>query len=69
MTSNAPAVRRLGIENAKRANDATVGLGAHAMVFWNGREGFDFLLAKNGRDAFRRFIDGFNTVGQHALEK
>jgi xylose isomerase len=39
------------------------------MVFWNGREGFDFVLAKNGRDSFRRLVDGFNRVGQYSLEK
>jgi xylose isomerase len=39
------------------------------MVFWNGREGFDFVLAKNGQDSFKRMIDGFNEVGQYALEK
>ena len=36
------------------------------MVFWNGREGFDFVLAKNGRDAFKRLVDGFNAVGHYA---
>jgi xylose isomerase len=39
------------------------------MVFWNGREGFDFVLAKNGRDAFKRLVEGFNKVGQYASEK
>ncbi|MFQ3671161.1 MAG: TIM barrel protein, partial [Verrucomicrobiia bacterium] len=34
----------------------------------NGREGFDFILAKNGQEAFRRLIDGFNHVGRYALE-
>lgn len=69
MTSNDPAVRKLGLENAKRAVDATVGLNAHVMVFWNGREGFDFLLAKSGRDAFKRLIEGFDAVGHYSLEK
>ena len=39
------------------------------MVFWNGREGFDFVLAKNGRDAFKRLVEGFNKVGEYAKEK
>jgi xylose isomerase len=69
MTSNDSAVRKLGLRNALQAVDATVGLGAEVMVFWNGREGFDFVLAKNGHDAFRRMIDGFNAVGAYALEK
>jgi len=38
-------------------------------VFWNGREGFDFILGKNGRDAFKRLVDGFNAVGHYALKK
>ncbi len=69
MTSNDPAVRRKATENAQRAVDATIALGAEVMVFWNGREGFDIVLGKNGRDAFKRLVDGFNVVGQYALEK
>jgi len=69
MTSNCPDVRAKGLENAKRAVDTTHILGAKTMVFWNGREGFDFVLAKNGRDSVKRLIDGFNAVGQYAKEK
>ena len=69
MTSNDPFIRALGLANAKIAVDTTVVLGAETMVFWNGREGFDFVLAKNGRDSFKRLVDGFNAVGQYALEK
>jgi len=47
----------------------TVELGAEVMVFWNGREGFDFMLAKDGRESVRRLIDGFNAVGRYALDK
>jgi xylose isomerase len=68
MTSNDPAVRKLGMENALKAVDTTVVLGAKTMVFWNGREGFDFVLAKNGRDAFKRLVEGFNKVGQYSLK-
>lgn len=66
MTSNDPSVRKLALQNARRAVDATVAVGAKIMVFWNGREGFDFVLAKNGRDSFRRMVDGFNAVGEYA---
>ena len=69
MTSNDPAVRKLAMQNALRAVDTTAELGARTMVFWNGREGFDFVLAKNGRDAFRRLVDGFNAVGSYAKSK
>jgi xylose isomerase len=69
MTSNDPGIRKLALENARRAVDATVALGARVMVFWNGREGFDFVLGKNGQDSFRRMVDGFNAVGQYAIEK
>ncbi len=69
MTSNDPVVRSKAAENAERAVDATIALGAEVMVFWNGREGFDFVLAKNGGDALKRLIDGFNVVGHYALEK
>jgi xylose isomerase len=69
MTSNDPAVRKLALENALRAVDTTVALGAEIMVFWNGREGFDFVLAKNGQDSFRRLVEGFTAVGRYALQK
>ncbi len=69
MTSNDPSIREKGLANAHRAVDTTVALGADTMVFWNGREGFDFVLAKDGRDAFRRLVEGFNRVGQYAIEK
>ncbi len=69
MTSNDSAVRQLALRNALQAVDATVELGAEVMVFWNGREGFDFVLAKNGQDAFRRMVDGFNAVGEYARKK
>ena len=69
MTSNDASIRALGLANARQAVDSTVALGAETMVFWNGREGFDFVLAKNGRDSFKRLIEGFNAVGQYSLEK
>ncbi|MEO8351114.1 MAG: TIM barrel protein [Chthoniobacteraceae bacterium] len=68
MTSNDPTVRKLGLENALKAVDTTAVLGAKTMVFWNGREGFDFVLAKNGRDSFKRLVEGFNKVGAYALK-
>ncbi len=69
MTSNDSAVRKRALQNALQAVDVTVELGAEVMVFWNGREGFDFVLAKNGRDSIRRLIEGFNAVGAYAVEK
>lgn len=69
MTSNDPAVRKHALHNALRAVDVTVELGAEIMVFWNGREGFDFMLAKNGQESVRRMIEGFNAVGKYALKK
>ena len=69
MTSNNRAVRKYALLSAQRAVDSTVELGANVMVFWNGREGFDFVLAKNGQDSIRRLIDGFNAVGAYALKK
>lgn len=69
MTSNDPVVRKRALLNAKEAVDVTVALGSDIMVFWNGREGFDFVLAKNGQESFRRMVDGFNAVGHYALEE
>ena len=69
MTSNEAPVRAKGLENAKRAVDTTHVLGAKTMVFWNGREGFDFVLAKNGQESFKRLVEGFNAVGQYSKAK
>ena len=69
MTSNDVAVRKHALENALAAVDVTVQLGAGVMVFWNGREGFDFMLAKDGQESVRRLIEGFNAVGKYALKK
>jgi xylose isomerase len=44
-------------------------LEAPVVVFWNGREGFDFVLNKNGQEAFKRLVEGFNQVAQYAKEK
>lgn len=69
MTSHDPKIRKLALDHACQAVDATVQLGAPVMVFWNGREGFDFVLAKNGQESFRRLVEGFNAVGRYALRK
>ena len=69
MTSNEAPIRKKALENAKLAVDTTYVLGAKTMVFWNGREGFDFVLAKNGREAFKRMVEGFNAVGHYSKEK
>lgn len=68
MTSNEASVRKLALANAKRAVDVTMELGAKVMVFWNGREGFDFVLAKDGQESFRRMVEGFSAVGEYALK-
>jgi xylose isomerase len=69
MTSNDPAIRKLSLKNALEAIDSAAALGAPTVVFWNGREGFDFVLTKNGQEAFKRLVEGFNLVGQYACER
>jgi xylose isomerase len=69
MTSNDPEIRKIAVQNAKRAVDAALALEAPIVVFWNGREGFDFVLAKNGQEAFKRLVDGFDQVAQYAKER
>jgi xylose isomerase len=69
MTSNEPVIRRLAVENGKKAIDNAIVLEAPVVVFWNGREGFDFVLTKNGQDAFHRLVESFNEVAQYANEK
>src|ERR1700747_1031742 len=69
MTSNDPAIRKLSLNNSFQAIDNAAALGAPTVVFWNGREGFDFVLTKNGQEAFKRLVEGFNQVGQYAWER
>jgi xylose isomerase len=69
MSSNDAEIRKHALHNALAAVDITVELGSEIMVFWNGREGFDFVLAKNGRESFQRLVNGFNAVGRYALNK
>src|ERR1700745_1402307 len=69
MTSNDPEIRKLALKNALEAIDSAAVLGASTVVFWNGREGFDFVLTKNGQEAFKRLVEGFNLVGQYAWER
>jgi xylose isomerase len=69
MTSNDSGIRELALKNSLAAVDSAVALGASVIVFWNGREGFDFVLAKNGQEAFKRLVEGFNQVGQYARER
>jgi xylose isomerase len=69
MTSNDPEIRKIAEQNAKRAVDAALALEAPIVVFWNGREGFDFVLAKNGQEAFKRLVDGFDQVAHYAKER
>ena len=69
MTSNDASIRKLALENSKKAIDSALVLEAPTVVFWNGREGFDFVLTKNGRDAFKRLVEGFNQVAQYASEQ
>jgi xylose isomerase len=69
MSSNDPKIRARAVENGKRAVDAAVVLEAETVVFWNGREGFDFVLTKNGREVFKRLVDGFDQVAAYALDR
>jgi len=67
MTSNDPAIRAKGLANAKLAVDTTHVLGAKTMVFWNGREGFDFVLAKEW-PGFIQAVGGRIQCGGAVLE-
>jgi xylose isomerase len=69
MTSNDPGIRQQALRNALVSVDSAAALGAAVIVFWNGREGFDFVLTKNGQEAFKRLVEGFNQVGQYARER
>jgi len=69
MTSNDSKVRKQALHNALEAVDVTVELGAEIMVFWNGREGFDFVLAKNGRDSFHAWSRDSTPWAANALKK
>jgi xylose isomerase len=65
--SNNFAICKEALDNALRAVDMTVHLGAELMVFWTGRGGFNGLL--DGQKSVRRLIDWLNAVGRYALKQ
>lgn len=61
-TSNDRAVRRFALRKVMRNLDLAAELGAETYVFWGGREGAEYDIAKDVRVALDRFREAMNTL-------
>jgi xylose isomerase len=68
-TSNDRAVRRFAIRKVIRNLDLAAELGAKTYVFWGGREGSEYDLAKDVRAALDRYREALDTLGQYVKDQ
>jgi xylose isomerase len=68
-TSNDRRVRRFALRKVIRNLDLAAELGAKTYVFWGGREGAEYDLAKDVRAALDRYREGLDTLAQYVLDQ
>src|SRR6185369_6178309 len=68
-TSNDRAVRRFALRKVARNLDLAAELGAHTYVFWGGREGAEYDLAKDVRAALDRYREGLDLLAQYVKDQ
>jgi xylose isomerase len=68
-TSNDRAVRRFALRKVVRNLDLAAELGAKTYVFWGGREGAEYDLAKDVRAALDRYREGLDTLAQYVKDQ
>jgi xylose isomerase len=68
-TSNDRQVRRFALRKVARNLDLAAELGAHTYVFWGGREGAEYDLAKDVRAALDRYREGLDTLAQYVKDQ
>lgn len=68
-TSNDRAVRRYALRKVMRNLDLAAELGAETYVFWGGREGAEYDIAKDVRTALDRFREAMNTLTSYCKER
>lgn len=68
-TSNDRAVRRFALRKVMRNLDLAAELGAETYVFWGGREGSEYDVAKDVRVALDRFREAMNTLTSYCQQR
>jgi xylose isomerase len=68
-TSNDRAVRRYALRKVMRNLDLAAELGAETYVFWGGREGAEYDIAKDVRVALDRFREALNLLTSYCRER
>ncbi|MEU8614610.1 xylose isomerase [Actinoplanes sp. NPDC048791] len=68
-TSNDRSVRRYALRKVLRNMDLAAELGAKTLVFWGGREGAEYDVAKDVQAALDRYREGLNLLAQYSEDK
>jgi xylose isomerase len=68
-TSNDRSVRRYALRKVLRNMDLAAELGAKTLVFWGGREGAEYDVAKDVQAALDRYAEGLNLLAQYSEDK
>jgi xylose isomerase len=68
-TSNDRRVRRFALRKVLRNLDFAAELGAKTYVFWGGREGAEYDLAKDVRAALDRYREAIDTLAQYVKDQ
>jgi xylose isomerase len=68
-TSNDRAVRRFALRKVLRNIDLAAELGAETFVMWGGREGAEYCVAKDVREALERYREAVNLLTQYVTDK
>ena len=68
-TSNDRGVRRFAMRKAMRQLELGVELGAKTFVMWGGREGAEYDVAKDTRQALERYREAVNVFADYVVDK
>ncbi|MBL8733704.1 MAG: xylose isomerase [Planctomycetes bacterium] len=68
-TSNDRSVRRFALRKVMQNLDLAAELGAETYVFWGGREGSEYDVAKDVRVALDRFREAMNTLTSYCKQR
>jgi xylose isomerase len=68
-TSNDRAVRRFALRKVLRNIDLAAELGATTFVMWGGREGAEYDVAKDVRQALARYKEAVDLLSQYVVDK
>jgi xylose isomerase len=68
-TSNDRNIRRFALRKVLRNLDLAAELGAKTYVFWGGREGAEYEVAKDARTALDRYREGLDTLAAYVTDR